>query len=760
MTDRLTGLIEPGTQIGRYELIRPLAIGGMAQIYLARATGIEGFEKLVVLKRILPHLASDSQFVSMFLDEARLAATLQHPNIAQVYDIGCEAGEYYFVMEFVDGKDVGRIRKAAYIRDIPIKLEHALTIVMGTAAGLHAAHEKRAPDGTPLNIVHRDVTPSNIVVTYDGCVKLIDFGIAKAARRETQTKTGVRKGKTSHMSPEQCLGEKLDRRSDIFTLGILLFELTTASRLFKTDSEFKTMQMIVRGEVTRPSERVDNYPKQLEAIIMRALERDPDDRYQTAQAMYVDLDDFVQQSKLHLSQYKLAEFVSKLLPQRPPEPARFSVLGGGNTRNETTTEPSEPNQVGSRPKRSDHVEYLEADDQVIEESSISGQRLRHDTELSDPACFNRRRQTTEDVRTSVPGNRSTLRDVPMKGLTDALELQPTLDRIRPDDTFDLHPVELNPIATAIDEIEGEGEPTHDDDMDSTISVDKPQVDVTSADSDTDNQVDISLRATTSPLSKSNPPGSEDGEINRRISKLALPAPTDPTTASRVVHKRRPGSFRPVALAFGAAFMLTVLAVLWHVLSEGPGRPAQADTQSAPSTEVEKSTPDQEVTQLETSQPPVATPSTTVLEPLVDAPTTIPPTDAVEPITPPEPETPQPATTKSVERKSTPRRSKRRRTEAKVPNEVRPAVKPMHKPQARPRKREERPSPGTTPPKSRVAPKSVEPNSTIIPVKSADGIQGGPFGAKPSTSEGLLAPKKTKKQPKPGNSATGLVPSPL
>ena len=204
----------PGMQIGRYELIRPLAVGGMAEIFLARATGIEGFEKLVVIKRILPHLAGSDEFVSMFLDEARLAASLHHANVAQVYDIGNDDGSYFFAMEYIEGKDVRHIRKQLHRTGGRLPLEHTIGIVLAVAAGLHAAHDKRGRDGRPLNIVHRDVSPSNIIVTFDGGVKLIDFGIAKAAQRQTHTRTGVLKGKSAYMSPEQWTDLPLSRSEE------------------------------------------------------------------------------------------------------------------------------------------------------------------------------------------------------------------------------------------------------------------------------------------------------------------------------------------------------------------------------------------------------------------------------------------------------------------------------------------------------------------------------------------------------------------
>ncbi len=312
--------LPPGSTLDRYRIIRRLAVGGMAEIYLACITGLEGFEKRVVLKRILPQYACRPEFVGMFLDEARLAATLHHPNIAQVYDIGSDGESYYFAMEYVEGRDVRHIRKRAAARDEDVPLHHTVSIAMGVAGGLHHAHEKRSTDGTPLGIVHRDVSAANIIVTYDGTVKLIDFGIAKASRRQTQTRTGILKGKACSMSPEQCLGEALDRRSDIFSLGILLYELSTATRLFAGDSEYETMKLIVNGKVEPPSRRRPEYPERLEQIVLRALERDPADRYQSAQELFLDLDVFARDERMAVSPYSLAAYVEHLFPAEAEAP--------------------------------------------------------------------------------------------------------------------------------------------------------------------------------------------------------------------------------------------------------------------------------------------------------------------------------------------------------------------------------------------------------------------------------------------------------
>jgi serine/threonine protein kinase len=305
-----------GTRLGRYELIRRLAVGGMAELYLARATGIAGFEKLVALKRILPQYAESADFVSMFLDEARLAATIQHPNVAQVYDIGQSDEGLYFTMEYVHGEDVRGILSAAARRQGGLPLEHALAMATGAAAGLHAAHELTASDGTPLGLVHRDVSPSNVLVSYTGGVKIIDFGIAKAARRQTETRAGTLKGKVSYMSPEQCMGGSIDCRSDVFALGILIWEMTVGRRLFDAESEYMLLRQIVDEDAPRPSSVKRGYPSALETIVMGALRRNRDERYGSAQELQLELEEFARRRGLGISTVGLSRFVRELFPQR------------------------------------------------------------------------------------------------------------------------------------------------------------------------------------------------------------------------------------------------------------------------------------------------------------------------------------------------------------------------------------------------------------------------------------------------------------
>jgi serine/threonine protein kinase len=302
-----------GVLLGKYQLLRRIATGGMAELYLARATGIHGFEKLVVLKRILPQHAESDDFNRMFLDEARLAATLHHPNIVQVYDIGEEGN--FFTMEYVQGQDLRKLVRAARKADRALPLEHILHIVMGIAAGLHHAHEKIGSDGRPLGIVHRDVSPSNVLITYDGGVKIVDFGIAKATTAQSATIAGTLKGKIPYMSPEQCRGESVDRRSDIFSIGTLLWELTTGARLFTGENEFGIINRVAAGAVPLPTSVRPDYPPELEAIVMRALTADREQRYPTALDLQVDLEDFAREARLPVSSARMAKFMRELFEE-------------------------------------------------------------------------------------------------------------------------------------------------------------------------------------------------------------------------------------------------------------------------------------------------------------------------------------------------------------------------------------------------------------------------------------------------------------
>jgi serine/threonine protein kinase len=310
--------LNAGDKLGAYEIIQPLGVGGMAEVFVARgSTGLEGVDRCVALKRILPALESDQDFIDMFRDEARVAATLSHPNIATLYEFGSDGGRYFFSMEYVHGQNLRHVLKKAAKNKRGLKLAHALTIVAGVLAGLHHAHEQRGPDGNALGIVHRDASPNNILVGYDGQIKLVDFGIARAARRVSTTREGVFKGNIGYLSPEQCQRSEVDRRSDVFVLGIVLYELTTGKRLFAQKSEMVVLHELVYEDIPPPSSVRHGYPEELDRIVIKALARDPDDRFATAQEFQVALEDFAREQKLSLSTVHLARFMLELFGEVP-----------------------------------------------------------------------------------------------------------------------------------------------------------------------------------------------------------------------------------------------------------------------------------------------------------------------------------------------------------------------------------------------------------------------------------------------------------
>jgi len=329
-------------RFGPYVLLRLLATGGMAELFLAQQRSVAGFEKLLVVKRILPHLARDSVFIEMLLSEARIAATLNHPNIAHVFDVGVYEGEYYIAMEFIRGEDlrgiVRQMRKKG-VEEFP--LEHAVAVGLGCCAGLAYAHETTDLDGHPLELVHRDVSPQNVVVSFSGDVKLVDFGIAKAGRSQMEdTHAGRLKGKIPYMSPEQASGGELDSRSDLFSLGIVLYELSTGRRLFKGTSELESLKMITEGEIPRPRELHPRVPEALDAILMKLLARDPDQRYRRARDVQADLEAFVRESRLAVSPLSFGAFVSGLFEDEIP--AQEAMLQEARQVARTTTAPPPP----------------------------------------------------------------------------------------------------------------------------------------------------------------------------------------------------------------------------------------------------------------------------------------------------------------------------------------------------------------------------------------------------------------------------------
>jgi serine/threonine protein kinase len=298
-------------QFGKYVLVEPIAEGGMAEIFRAKTVGAEGFEKEVAIKRILPGMSQDESFVNMFRDEALIASRLKHPNIVEVSDFDLAEGCYYLAMEYVEGKDLRQIANASRKAGTPPSPALCTAIAVEVCKGLSYAHT-RTYKGKPLNIVHRDVTPHNVMVSYNGEVKLMDFGIAKAAMRSTQTQAGLVKGKVSYMSPEQARGLELDGRSDVFALGIVLWEFLTGERLFEGDSDVAVLTAIVSEDTAAPSAYNQAVAPELDRIVLKALAKERDQRYPNATAFQQDLTRFLYANLADPEEINLSAFMRGL----------------------------------------------------------------------------------------------------------------------------------------------------------------------------------------------------------------------------------------------------------------------------------------------------------------------------------------------------------------------------------------------------------------------------------------------------------------
>ena len=317
-TDQFTPI--KGEPFGKYLLVGEVAMGGMAEVFLAVQQGIEGFMKVVTLKRVLPHLTSPD-FVRMFIDEARLCARFDHPNIVRTFEFGELGGRYYTVMEYLAGEDLSKVLTRAYRLKEPVPFHIAATIVAQVCAGLHRAHEFTDTAGRPMGLVHRDVNPSNIIATYNGEVKLIDFGVAKANVSAVQTLAGTIKGKIAYMSPEHVLARGVDRRSDVFSTGVVLWELLTVKPLFMRETEAATLYAIMNDPIPRPSLHRDDVPAALESIVMRSLARTPADRFETSDEMREALEAFLA-TQPKVDARTLAKYLERLFGQARAEAKR------------------------------------------------------------------------------------------------------------------------------------------------------------------------------------------------------------------------------------------------------------------------------------------------------------------------------------------------------------------------------------------------------------------------------------------------------
>lgn len=317
-------------RFGKYTLLQRLAVGGTAEIHLARYDGIGGFEKLVALKRLLPNLCEDRSQVAQFLNEARIGAVLAHPNVVQFYEVGEVEGRYFIAMEHVHGTDLERVLRLLSTNVQRMPVEIALRVVSEVCSGVHYAHDRTDAAGRPMQIVHRDISPANVLVSYDGAVKLIDFGVAKLLDRESLGRSGTFRGKFAYMSPEQCVGESLDSRSDVFSVGIVLYETTLGRRPFLGENQFQILREITEGMATPPRAVDPEYPPELEAIVLRALAQRREERYPSAREMQADLEQFGAWRGYRSSSVDVAEFVTELMSisqESRDAGAAFEALG-------------------------------------------------------------------------------------------------------------------------------------------------------------------------------------------------------------------------------------------------------------------------------------------------------------------------------------------------------------------------------------------------------------------------------------------------
>ena len=305
-------------QTGKYELVSRLAVGGMAEVFLARAAGPMGFEKTLVLKRILPHFAEDPGFVEMFLREAKLVAQLNHPNIVQIFDFGEEDGSYFLAMEYIDGPHLRALLKKARAVGMPLPPALCARLIASACEGLAFAHDFQDPlTRKPLGLIHRDISPDNILVSRQGAVKVVDFGIAKTADQSQRTQTGVIKGKVAYLSPEQIRGRPLDRRVDVYALGVVLYELLTGHKPFHAPTDASLMQAILFEPLTPATQLRLDLPVALQHILDRALARDRERRYPDCRAFQLALEDFIVSTGKSVGAYQLSQFISQLVPPNP-----------------------------------------------------------------------------------------------------------------------------------------------------------------------------------------------------------------------------------------------------------------------------------------------------------------------------------------------------------------------------------------------------------------------------------------------------------
>jgi serine/threonine protein kinase len=317
------------TRFGKYLLLDKIGTGGMAELFLAKQTGLSGFEKVVAIKRILPHLSQGPEFVDMFINEAKLAALLSHQNIVQIYDLGSIEQAHYIAMEYIMGRDLRTVLTQGKSRKYLVSIGDILLIISKICSALDYAHRKKDLHGNDLHLVHRDISPQNILVSYEGEVKLVDFGIAKAAMGGQETKTGILKGKLAYMSPEQAWGKPVDGRTDIFALGIVLYEALTGGRLFSGNNEISILENVRKAEIVPPAQLNPEILPELETVLYKALAREPEDRYQSASEMQIALEAIITQKGYAFSSLSLSSYMQTLYRETIAQDTRRFLLVTG-----------------------------------------------------------------------------------------------------------------------------------------------------------------------------------------------------------------------------------------------------------------------------------------------------------------------------------------------------------------------------------------------------------------------------------------------
>jgi serine/threonine protein kinase len=352
----------------RYRVIKRLEAGGMAEVYLGEASSLEGFKKRVAIKRVLPHLAQNENFIQMFLDEARLSARLSHANIVSVFDISARDDTYFLIMEFVDGANLKRILESLQRRGQRFLLPEAIYVCAEACRGLAYAHELKDEHGRAIGIVHRDISPPNIMVTRQGEVKVADFGLAKAGTQLSQTDPGVVKGKFSYLSPEAAAGREVDARADVFSLGIVLWEMLAGRRLFLGETDYATVKLIQQANIPRLAPLNNQVDETFEELLLKALTRAPEDRYQSAQAFGDALTGYLFARQLKVTHYDIAKLVNTAISEDAP---------GGKNESSLIDRLIQEELDGSVALRSEHMRA----------PANANSQQHHEGDLEDPASW-------------------------------------------------------------------------------------------------------------------------------------------------------------------------------------------------------------------------------------------------------------------------------------------------------------------------------------------------------------------------------------